>query len=119
MNTHENLTGQTRGTLRIQGIARRVPSLAWTCTCTVCGTSTVYEHRHLTQNASCKNASCGRPAEPVAPSRANIQPISTAARSAVTDEARRAGQQQRQQIVETDPMLENYNNYVRRQRNRA
>lgn len=101
-----DLTGETRGTLRVVQLARRRPEVAWTCTCTVCGTQQTHRHDRLQNGAArCLNAGCGRTAVSDSTTSATVRSIPTAVRSADSAEFRefmrpieQAERQQREQI---------------------
>jgi hypothetical protein len=59
----EDLTGQTRGPLRITGIASLRP-VRWNVECEKCGTATQRDHMALQNGvvAGCPNSACGRAA---------------------------------------------------------
>jgi hypothetical protein len=57
-----DLTGSHFGSIRVEQLARRVPSVAWQCRCDVCASSFVAQHSQLVSGGlrKCPNASCGR-----------------------------------------------------------
>ncbi len=62
-NAFESLTGKIINGLQINGIARRLPELAWETRCTKCGTTgQTHTHKQLKNgSATCKSSSCGKP----------------------------------------------------------
>jgi hypothetical protein len=101
MNSFENLTGQTLGSLRVSQIARRSPNVAWDARCITCGSSGVYDHRTLLINPVCRNVGCGRTVPKPSPSLGRTTTIATGVRASDSAAARQFAEQGRQQHTVT------------------
>jgi hypothetical protein len=124
-STFQNLTGLTLGSLKVLNIARRTPSVAWSCRCITCSSSRVYEHRVLTTNPVCANVGCGRSVPPPTPSLGRTTTVATAVRASDSAAARDYAQREQQQrtvtmgqitstaMANADPMtLSRYMDYI-------
>ena len=93
VNTFQDLTGRTVGTLHIAQLARRVPELCWSVQCLRCGVQGVQRHSILLSGAAkCANSGCGR--TPVKETRRTATTAEDGIRTATAIEARTFEQSQ-------------------------
>lgn len=103
LSGHENITNRLIGTLRVLGVERRKPSLAWRTECEKCGTVGIFLHQQLQSGtATCRNVNCGR-TQFASPTSARSVSIAHGRRSADSTERRefdRREQRREEQTVD-------------------